>query len=136
PRAGRLLHVRLGGRARVLTLGRVTRTRSYSRGPMHRQFLSRTVRSLVSAAVAIVALAPIGYAQATGTIEGTVTITAGSPLPDVQVAVVGTSRGARSDDAGKFRIPGLAPGSYQVRAQRIGYASTTRTVTVAAGPTA
>ena len=93
-------------------------------------------RCLSASAISLLVTAGLASAQATGILEGTVTVVSGSPLPDVQVAVVGTPRGARTDDAGRFRIPGIAPGSYQVRAQRIGYASMTRTVTIGAGQTA
>jgi outer membrane receptor protein involved in Fe transport len=92
-------------------------------------------RQSVLALIALLASATPAMAQSTGMIEGTVTTAAGTPLPDVQIALVGTTRGARSDEAGKFRIPGLAAGSYQVRAQRIGYASVTRPATVATGQT-
>jgi TonB-dependent SusC/RagA subfamily outer membrane receptor len=97
----------------------------------------RLGRDLVTAAIALVLAAPHVSAQATGVIEGTVTLVGtNQPVGDVQVQLVGTSRGARTDEAGKFRIPGLAPATYQVRAQRIGYASSTRSVVVAAGQTA
>lgn len=93
-------------------------------------------RSILAGAIALVLAAQIGAAQATGAIEGTVTLGAtGQPVGDVQIQLVGTSRAGRSDEAGKFRIPGLAAGTYQLRAQRIGYASITRSVTVATGQT-
>jgi TonB-dependent SusC/RagA subfamily outer membrane receptor len=82
-------------------------------------------------------VAALGQAQTTGTIEGTVAVTGtNQPLPDVQVSIIGTTRGARTDDAGRFRIPGVAAGTYQVRAQRIGYASQSKPITLAAGQTA
>ena len=81
--------------------------------------------------------ARVAVAQATGAIEGTVTTTGtNQPIGDVQIHLVATSRAARTDDAGRFRIPGLAPATYQVRAQRIGYASSTTNVSVTAGQTA
>ncbi len=96
----------------------------------------RLLRPMLAGALALMSLATIARAQA-GTIEGTVTVTGSNlPLPDVQVSVVGTTRGARSDDAGHYRIPGVTPGSYQLRAQRIGYASQSKPVTVAAGQAA
>lgn len=94
-------------------------------------------RSVFRAAILALFAGQAAVAQATGAIEGTVT-TVGTkqPVGDVQIHVVGTSRAARTDDAGTFTIPGLSPATYQVRAQRIGYASATSTVTVAAGQTA
>src|SRR5262245_34513854 len=94
---------------------------------------------LVAPCVLVAFSAPRAFAQAggTGAIEGTVSIAGtNTPLPDASVSVVGTARGARTDAAGKFRIPGLAAGSYQLRAQRIGYTSLTKEVTLAAGGTA
>lgn len=101
------------------------------------RFASSIARIAGLTAVAIAGLVSPLIAQATGAIEGTVHI-AGSeqPLADAMVMIVGTSRGARTDVAGKFRVPGLAPGSYQVRAQRIGYTSAAQTVSVTAGGTA
>src|SRR5215217_4189798 len=94
-------------------------------------------RALFTAAFALALAARVSSAQATGVIEGTVTVAGtNQPLADVQIQLVGTNRAARSDEAGKFRIPGLAPATYQVRSQRIGYGSITRPVTVAAGQTA
>ncbi|HSQ30327.1 MAG TPA: carboxypeptidase-like regulatory domain-containing protein, partial [Gemmatimonadaceae bacterium] len=89
------------------------------------------------AAMAFLVAARVVAAQATGAIEGTVTTTGtNQPIGDVQIHLVGTSRAARTDDGGRFRIPGLAPATYQVRAQRIGYASSTTNVSVTAGQTA
>ncbi len=94
-------------------------------------------RAFAAAAIALVLATRFAAAQATGVIEGTVTMVGtNQPVGDVQIQLVGTSRAARSDEAGKFRIPGLAAATYQLRAQRIGYASVTRSVTVAAGQTA
>jgi TonB-dependent SusC/RagA subfamily outer membrane receptor len=85
----------------------------------------------------LVVAAKVALAQATGAIEGTVTTTGtNQPIGDVQIHLVGTNRAARTDDAGRFRIPGLAPATYQLRAQRIGYASSTTSVSVTAGQTA
>src|SRR5512142_3356275 len=93
-------------------------------------------RTALRAGMVFLLAARVAVAQATGAIEGTVTTTGTTqPIGDVQIHLVGTSRAARTDDAGHFRIPGLAPATYQVRAQRIGYASTT-TVAVSAGQTA
>lgn len=73
-------------------------------------------------------------AQATtGTITGRVTERAGGqPLVAAQVQVVGTTRGTTTGDDGRFRIAGVAPGTYQLRVLRIGYGSETRPVTVTA----
>jgi TonB-linked SusC/RagA family outer membrane protein len=68
---------------------------------------------------------------AQGTVTGRVIDAATQrPLPDVQVSVVGTQRGAISNEQGDFRIVGITPGTVTVRAQRIGFAPSTQSVVV------
>jgi TonB-linked SusC/RagA family outer membrane protein len=97
------------------------------------------VRPFIRAAFAVLAI-PVSVAAAqagaNGAIEGTVTLPGGVPLVEAQVTILSANRGARSDDKGAFRIAAVSPGTYQVRAQRIGYTSVTQSVTVAAGQTA
>lgn len=90
------------------------------------------------ASSAIVAACALGVAPAvahaqTVTVRGTVTDETGTPVPGVQVVVVGTPLGATTDDVGRYRIVGAAPGALQVRATRIGYAPATLAVTAAEG---
>lgn len=72
----------------------------------------------------------------TGTITGRV-IDRGTQQPVVgaTVRVVGTTRGAQTSDQGTYRITGVTAGAVNVQALRIGYASVTRPVTLAAGAT-
>jgi TonB-dependent starch-binding outer membrane protein SusC len=87
----------------------------------------------LGAGVALMWGAPV-LAQATGTIEGTVTSErALQPLAGVQVTVEGLGLGALSGQNGRFSIANVPAGEHEVRAQRIGFGSVTRTVTVAAG---
>jgi TonB-linked SusC/RagA family outer membrane protein len=88
------------------------------------------------AAVAI-ALLPAGlYAQGDGTITGVVIDQATQqPVSGAQVVVVGTQRGGMTDAQGRFSIAGVPPGTYDVRARRVGYAPIVQRVTVAAGAT-
>lgn len=51
----------------------------------------------------------------------------GETLPGANVVVLGTVLGASSDEDGAFRIAGLRPGTYAVRALMLGYGSETRT---------
>jgi TonB-linked SusC/RagA family outer membrane protein len=92
----------------------------------------------LTAAVALVA--PAAGAQqpaAAGTITGTVTEQGTStPLAAVQVNVVGTTRGAITNEAGVYRILGVTPGTVQVRVRRLGYEPATQSVAVGAGQTA
>jgi TonB-linked SusC/RagA family outer membrane protein len=89
------------------------------------------------AAVAMVAcLASALGAQSTGAIEGRVSLSTPGSLSDVQITVIGANRAGRTDDTAHYRVANVPAGTYQVRAQRIGYASSTKSVTVAAGQTA
>ncbi len=45
----------------------------------------------------------------------------GEGLPGVNIIVVGTYKGAATDDRGRFEITGLAPGDYDIKASMIGY---------------
>ncbi|MES3629276.1 MAG: TonB-dependent receptor [Longimonas sp.] len=73
--------------------------------------------------------------QQTGAIEGTVTETDGSPLPGVQVVLRGTPRGTTTDADGAYRLEGIDPGTYTVRATFVGFAPAQAEVTVAADET-
>ncbi len=76
-------------------------------------------------------------AQSNGVIEGRVVSAVTSrPLGEVQVSLVGTTLGARTDEQGRFRIGAVPAGTHRLRAQRIGFTSVTNPVTVAAGQTA
>lgn len=63
--------------------------------------------------------------------EGTQT-----PLSNVQVQVVGTSRMMLTNEQGRFLFSGLPPGTYDVRLSGLGYGQATATATVAAGEAA
>ncbi|MEO9020340.1 MAG: TonB-dependent receptor plug domain-containing protein, partial [Gemmatimonadaceae bacterium] len=100
--------------------------------------LRRTGRPWVAGALAIFALAsssvPVSGQTGTGVIEGTVSDAgSGRKLSNAQV-VVGSSRiGAVSTDAGTFRIVGAPLGPVILNVHLIGYAPTSKTVTVVAG---
>jgi protocatechuate 3,4-dioxygenase beta subunit len=82
------------------------------------------------AAAGIASTASTALAQS-ATIRGTVTDETGTPVPGVQVSLVGTPLGSLTDDAGRYRITGAPSGAVQVRAARIGYAPATLDVTAA-----
>jgi len=96
--------------------------------------------ALAAAPAAALALVPAALpaqdvsAQA-GRITGTVTDRGGLPVPNVQVLLVGTSLGGVSAEDGRYTIAAVPAGSYQLRAQRIGFAPTTVPVSVAADQT-
>jgi TonB-linked SusC/RagA family outer membrane protein len=95
---------------------------------------------VLTLAVAVALTAPVLGAQqpvATGTITGRVLEQGtNTPLAAAQVFVAGTTRGATTNEAGTYRILGVAPGTVQVRVRRLGYESIVQTVVVAAGQTA
>ena len=70
-------------------------------------------------------------------LKGTITDRGGSPLPGANVAVTGDSldrpRGAVSNAEGRYAVPALAPGTYEVRATHVGY-RTAKRAEVRVGP--
>jgi hypothetical protein len=70
----------------------------------------------------------VAHAQGVGSsgdIKGTVTDSSGGVLPKVTMVVVGTETGLRrttvTDDTGQYRVTGLSPASYDVRAELSGF---------------
>ncbi len=70
-------------------------------------------------------------ATTTATTRGTVVGPDNAPVAGVSVVALniatGTRRGTQTDDRGRYTIPFLDPGSYTLRAQRIGYRPVERT---------
>jgi hypothetical protein len=87
----------------------------------------RSIRAVLVAllgSVALLALAPVAVAQASGAIAGTVSEAASphSPIEHVQVEVLNATTGTFVDSAttgagGEYEVPGLAPGAYKVHFQ-------------------
>ena len=96
----------------------------------------RVFSRLGMVALALLALTRTGLAQETGALEGRVTETAGAPVPDALITIVGTNRGARTGEDGQYRLANLRAGDFTVRVTRLGYAAVSRPVTIAAGQTA
>lgn len=87
--------------------------------------------------LAVGLLLPIAASAQTAAISGRVIDRATqNPIADAQVIIVGTQRGARTESDGTYRIPNAPLGTFQVRAQRIGFQFSVQTVTVGAGLTA
>jgi len=93
--------------------------------------------ALASVATLALSAAPQSLAaQSVGTITGTVTDRdTRQPLLAAQVQVVGTPRGAATDEQGAYRILGVPAGTVTLRVRRIGYQSIDVPVTVTAGGT-
>jgi TonB-linked SusC/RagA family outer membrane protein len=101
--------------------------------------MGRTFRRICGLAYALAAFSAAEAQEpgATGTITGRVTDRAtGQPVPDAQLSIVGTTRGARTNETGAYRITAVPPGLARVRVLRIGFESVTDSVTVPAGGTA
>lgn len=97
----------------------------------------RTMLGVAAAAAVLGATALPLAAQATGTVRGRVIDAATQrPLSGAQIAVVGTGRRAVTNAAGEYTLANVAAGTLNLRAELIGYGSSTRSATVAAGETA
>ena len=102
--------------------------------------MNHHVRSLFrrhsAVAVLLLGTASLARAQEPGTIAGRVMDAASNaPIPAAQVVLVGTTRGVVAGDDGRFRIAGVRPGQYTVRALRLGYQASAQTVDVTSGGT-
>jgi len=70
----------------------------------------------------ILCTAAPGFAQKFGKLTGTVIdAESGEPLPGANVVIVGTSFGAATDLDGRYTIMRVPPGTYEMRADFIGY---------------
>jgi iron complex outermembrane receptor protein len=79
-------------------------------------------------------LAAVPLEAQTGTITGRVVdSTTSAPLSNAIVSVEGTARRAMSRDDGTFTVTDVPAGAQRVRVRRIGYAETSRPVTVSSG---
>lgn len=101
-----------------------------------------------SALAALFLLAPPAPARQLGTAPGTAepanvatligtvrTAITGAPIAGANIFVEGTGRMALTDLRGNYRLTGLSAGSYAIRAERIGVATTTLHVTIESGAT-
>src|SRR5688500_19454840 len=89
---------------------------------------------LMCAAAATTAGAQAGGTQPPGIIAGTVVSSVnGEPLPRTQITLGGSPLGIVTDDAGRFTITGVPPGTTAVRARALGYRMVTRQVVVQPG---
>jgi TonB-linked SusC/RagA family outer membrane protein len=98
----------------------------------------RSFKHLLAAlGAAAMTLAPLGRViaqQNTGSIAGRVLESDNQrPIAEAQIVVVGTTRGARTDAEGRYRLAGVPAGTVTLRVARIGFQSTTRQVTVTSG---
>jgi outer membrane receptor protein involved in Fe transport len=104
---------------------------------MHRLTLPRRLSASLFLA-AILAASLLGsfgqaFAQATGTVTGKV-VAGKDPQGFANVIILGTRRGAASDEAGNFTITLVPVGTYQLKVQPLGFEPKTLSITVNAGP--
>lgn len=92
-------------------------------------------RRILLAILTLVATTAAAQAQAGGRVVGRVSADAGRSLAGIQVTVTGTTLGAVSDSGGRYTIRDVPVGSHSVLARGIGYASSTKPVTIVAGQT-
>lgn len=83
-------------------------------------------------AVAVAGVPATGLAQE-GVIRGTVSDSVGGMLGYSVVSILPEDRRILTDDAGRFALTGIAPGSYRLRARHLGYLPLDTVVTVGAG---
>lgn len=90
--------------------------------------------------LALLALSSTAYAQSgtLATLRGTITDSlSGQPLPGTGVQLEGPAgtTGTGTDALGRFRLSGLAAGTYTLRATGLGHGSRRQTITLATGET-
>ena len=94
----------------------------------------RVLRDL--AVVAALCGTPLAASAQQASVQGIVSSSAGGPLEGVAVTLEvdgQRAHGTFTDRNGFYQIGGIAPGTYQLRGQLIGYASHEQAVTLAAG---
>jgi TonB-linked SusC/RagA family outer membrane protein len=116
-----------------------------SRGPivsevgiaLGNQMMHWDIRWQLVLAMSVATLPALSAAQQSGTITGRVVngVTQ-APIVDAQVGIVGTSRGVRTGEDGRYRIPSVSTGRISLRVTRISFESQTQQVTVTANGTA
>ena len=87
-------------------------------------------------ALALAFVPALAEAQGAGRVTGRVVDQASNaPISQAQIVVVGTTLGARTNEAGEYTIVNAPAGEHQLRVLRLGFASVTRPVTIVAGQT-
>ena len=80
--------------------------------------------------VVILLSATLAAQTSTGTISGLVSDESGAVIPNAQVAVknieTGISRSVQTDSGGRYRLPSLSPGRYEIEAQVAGFETEVR----------
>jgi len=94
----------------------------------------RTFAGCLLALVGLFLLSSLAQAQERkGGITGKVTDSGGGILPGAKISVDPGAVEVVSDAQGEFLVTGLAPGTYKVTISYVGFATSTKSITVAAG---
>ena len=83
--------------------------------------------------IALILIPTLLAAQDNGEVQGHIYDAAGEPVAYANVQLMGTSRGAVSDDLGFYSINQVPPGTHILRVTFVGYSDSTATVQVSAG---
>jgi hypothetical protein len=93
--------------------------------------MKRATTSLLLLIALLFAFAPPAAAQTTGTISGTVQDEKAAAIPNATVTArnvdTGATRTAQADSEGRYRLPNLPVGNYEVTAEAPGFARYVRT---------
>jgi len=95
----------------------------------------KRVKFILGAGVLLLAFSVVLCAQnPDATLSGTVTDSSGSPVSNAQVSVSNVFSGqtveARSDASGRYSVPKLGPGNYQVSVSAEGFITSTSSRTL------
>ncbi|HYR08693.1 MAG TPA: TonB-dependent receptor [Longimicrobium sp.] len=98
---------------------------------------TRRCARLALACAALVLAPTLVHAQETGTVSGRVLSPAGEPVAGAAVTATpaggGRARRATSGEDGAYRVTGLTPGAWTLRATRLGFAAAVEQIAVRAG---
>lgn len=82
----------------------------------------KLIRTFALSALIAFVLASIAHAADVGTVSGHVTDRrTGHAIPFASVTVPAAKRGGLTDSEGQYTIPGIPPGTYEVKVQYLGY---------------
>ncbi len=89
---------------------------------------------LASLALGLAFVASPVAAQGSGSVTGLVTDSeTQQPLAGAQVVITGTNRGTLTNQAGRYIVPNVPVGTYEVRVVILGFSQQTQSITVSAG---
>jgi TonB-linked SusC/RagA family outer membrane protein len=91
------------------------------------------VLAKVAALVGIGVVPLLAQDSSQGAITGRVLNNSSEPLGQVQIVIVGRDLGALTAENGRFLLPNVPAGTHTIRAERIGFQTLTREVTVQPG---